>query len=494
MNIPSIESRAYNGIVKLRSLYADSQTFIHLPRPVQLPYIRRIQVRYPYLCCIFQKHVTNQRLQHNQSNTTEGRVSKEFKANEKLANEIDDLNVATIPPWYTNHSKSDDFQINSGFIFPSIVPPTGKANILNQGGGGFLGNTTSLNKNVTNLIQYNQNLSTFKVNLSEMILWTDGYGGNIPVICRPLPNEFTPCENILGDWYLRIPEWIMFTTSFAGNILVLLVIYGSPLKFTITKFLICNLAVADLCMGFYLGTIATIDAVFADNYANFAISWQLSAGCKLAGFIAVFSTELSVYTLLMITIERYMVVTNALYYKRHLKLRGATMAMLIGWIFAITIATLPILNINSYSKTSICLPSDVESLHGKMYMAVVLTLNGVATILVLGCYIKILYVVHSSSTVITRNAARRTDIIVARRMSILIFVDFLSWAPIAVVGLAAAFGYKLISISNAKFLMVFIFPLNSCMNPFLYTFFSKSFHKDCRAYWNNVHSKLRRDS
>ncbi|EDV28654.1 uncharacterized protein TRIADDRAFT_19201 [Trichoplax adhaerens] len=321
-----------------------------------------------------------------------------------------------------------------------------------------------------------------------------GYGGQSPVICRPQPNEFTPCENILGDWYLRIPEWFMFIAATIGNILVLIVIYGSPLKFTITKFLICNLAIADLCMGFYLGTMATIDAIFADNYANFAIAWQLSAGCKLAGFIAVFSTELSVYTLLMITIERYMVVTNAMYYKRHLKLRGACIAMLIGWIFGLTLATLPLLHVNSYSKTCICLPSDIDTLVGKLYMAVILTLNGMATILVMGCYLHIFYVVHYSNSAITRNTANRTDLIIARRMLILIFVDFLCWAPIAVFGLSAVFGLKLISVSKAKFLMVFIFPLNSCMNPFLYTFFSKSFHKDCKAYWNCVHSKLRRDS
>ena len=492
LSIPSADNRADNGIIKLRSLYANSETFIRLPTADQLPYIRRIRVHYPYLCCIFENHNTYRRLQYNDSNITEWRTSKEFNTFEQLA-VGDDLNGATIPPWYVNYSKTDEIQSNPvGFLFPSMTPPTGKTNIINQGGGGFFGNKTTVDKNITNLIQYNQNLSA--INLTDIIYWIDAYDGNAPVSCLPYPNEFTPCENILADWYLRIPEWIMFITSFAGNILVLLVIYGSPLKFTITKFLICNLAVADLCMGFYLGTIATIDAVFADNYANFAISWQLSIGCKLAGFVAVFSTELSVYTLLMITIERYMVVTNALYYKRHLKLRGAIMAMLIGWIFALTIAILPILNINSYSKTSICLPSDVESLSGKLYMAIVLTLNGVATVLVLSCYIKILYVVHSSSVVITRNTVKRTDIIVARRMSILIFVDFLCWAPIAVVGLAAAFGYKLISISGAKFLMVFIFPLNSCMNPFLYTFFSKSFHKDFKAYWNKVHSKLRRES
>lgn len=43
---------------------------------------------------------------------------------------------------------------------------------------------------------------------------------------------------------------------------------------TVPKFLMSNLAFADLCMGFYLLLIAAIDAHSMGEYFNFAFDWQ----------------------------------------------------------------------------------------------------------------------------------------------------------------------------------------------------------------------------
>ncbi len=73
------------------------------------------------------------------------------------------------------------------------------------------------------------------------------------------------------------------------------------------------------------------------------------------------------------------------------------------------------------------------------------------------------------------------DTRVAKRMALLVFTDFACWAPISFFSLTAAFGYELISLDDAKVFTIFVLPLNSCANPFLYAIFTKQFKKDCAA-------------
>lgn len=68
---------------------------------------------------------------------------------------------------------------------------------------------------------------------------------------------------------------------------------------------------------------------------------------------------------------------------------------------------------------------------------------------------------------------------IAKRMALLVFTDFLCWAPIAFFSLTAVSGLHLISLEEAKVFTIFVLPLNSCANPFLYAIFTKQFKKDC---------------
>ena len=68
---------------------------------------------------------------------------------------------------------------------------------------------------------------------------------------------------------------------------------------------------------------------------------------------------------------------------------------------------------------------------------------------------------------------------IAKRMALLVFTDFICWSPIAFLALTASFGLNLISLETAKVFTIFILPLNSCCNPFLYAILTKQFKKDC---------------
>lgn len=120
---------------------------------------------------------------------------------------------------------------------------------------------------------------------------------------------------------------------------------------TVAKFLINHLAFGDFCMGIYLLLLASIDAHSMTEYFNFAYDWQYGSGCKAAGFLTVFASHLSIFTLTIITLERWFAITHAIYLNKRIKLRTAAHIMILGWIFSIVMATLPLFGFSNYSST-----------------------------------------------------------------------------------------------------------------------------------------------
>uniref|UniRef100_A0A3B4DJH5 Follicle-stimulating hormone receptor n=1 Tax=Pygocentrus nattereri TaxID=42514 RepID=A0A3B4DJH5_PYGNA len=293
------------------------------------------------------------------------------------------------------------------------------------------------------------------------------------VSCYPEPDAFNPCEDIMGFTFLRVLIWFISILAIVGNFIVLLVLLSSCYKLTVPRFLMCHLAFADLCMGIYLLMIAAVDIQTRSHYYNHGIDWQTGPGCRAAGFFTVFASELSMYTLTAITLERWHTITHAMQLERQLRLRHACALMAVGWLFAVLIALLPMVGVSSYMKTSICLPMDVETALSQGYVILLLLLNVAAFLCVCVCYLRIYVTVRNPAFVHSH-----ADMRVAKRMAVLIFTDFLCMAPISFFAISAALKLPLITVSHAKLLLVLFYPINSCANPFLYAFFTKTFKKD----------------
>nr|AAA30902.1 thyrotropin receptor [Canis lupus familiaris]CAA35027.1 precursor peptide (AA -20 to 719) [Canis lupus familiaris] len=298
-------------------------------------------------------------------------------------------------------------------------------------------------------------------------------GGNEDMVCTPKSDEFNPCEDIMGYKFLRIVVWFVSLLALLGNVFVLIVLLTSHYKLTVPRFLMCNLAFADFCMGMYLLLIASVDLYTHSEYYNHAIDWQTGPGCNTAGFFTVFASELSVYTLTVITLERWYAITFAMRLDRKIRLRHAYAIMVGGWVCCFLLALLPLVGISSYAKVSICLPMDTETPLALAYIILVLLLNIVAFIIVCSCYVKIYITVRNPQY----NPGDK-DTKIAKRMAVLIFTDFMCMAPISFYALSALMNKPLITVTNSKILLVLFYPLNSCANPFLYAIFTKAFQRD----------------
>ncbi|KAL4718806.1 hypothetical protein ACJJTC_004959 [Scirpophaga incertulas] len=293
------------------------------------------------------------------------------------------------------------------------------------------------------------------------------------VHCLPLPGPFLPCVDLFDWWTLRCGVWAVFLLALLGNGTVVFVLVFSRSRLDVPRFLVTNLAAADFCMGVYLGFLAVVDAGTLGEFRAHAIAWQMSGACRLAGFLGVLSSELSVFTLAVITLERNYAITHAMHLNKRLSLRHAAVVMGAGWALALLAAALPLLGVSDYRKFAVCLPFETATPLALGYVVALLAVNGVAFLVLLGCYLKMYCAIRGSQ------AWNSNDSRIAKRMALLVFTDFLCWSPIAFFALTAAFGAQLVSLEEAKVFTVFVLPLNSCCNPFLYAILTKQFKKDC---------------
>ncbi|XP_042365574.1 thyrotropin receptor-like [Plectropomus leopardus] len=300
-------------------------------------------------------------------------------------------------------------------------------------------------------------------------LHTDDHG----FLCTPLPDALNPCEDVMSHGFLRVLVWVVSLLAISANLLVMFILLTSRQKLSVTRLLMGHLAFADFCMGIYLLLIASVDLYTRSHYYHYAIAWQTGEACSLAGTLSVFASELSVYTLTLISLQRWHAIFYAMRPDRKMRLRHAAVLMLIGWMLCLTLALLPVVGVSSYQKVSICLPIYTETIASRTYVVSVLMINVIAFIVVCLCYLHIYCMVHNP-----QHQSSRCDTSMAKRMGVLIFTNFLCLAPICFYGLTAALHQPLMTITDSKVLLVLFYPLNSCAHPFFYALLTKAFHRD----------------
>jgi thyroid stimulating hormone receptor len=105
------------------------------------------------------------------------------------------------------------------------------------------------------------------------------------VRCSPRPDAFNPCEDVMGNGWLRASGWLVVGCALVGNLAVLVVLMSGRFSMSVSKFLMCNLAFADFCMGVYMLIILLVDFRTIGAYFNYAIDWQ---GGKAFFFVFLF--------------------------------------------------------------------------------------------------------------------------------------------------------------------------------------------------------------
>ncbi|XP_025108460.1 G-protein coupled receptor GRL101-like [Pomacea canaliculata] len=236
---------------------------------------------------------------------------------------------------------------------------------------------------------------------------------------------------------------------------------------------VTNLSIADFVMGVYLVIIGIADRVYLGNYLWNDLIWRNSCVCKLAGFLCLLSSEVSAFIILLVTLDRLLVIAFP-FSILHFCKQSAWIASGIVWSVGVLIAVIPLLpstsDWNFYSQNGICIPIPIirNYFSGKDYaFGVMIVLNGFLFLLITVGQVFIFWSVRVNS--MTDTSKKTKDLTIARRLMTVVVSDFCCKFPVALLGLLAARGTP-VSSEVIVALVIFVVPLNSALNPFLYTY------------------------
>ncbi|XP_069948174.1 G-protein coupled receptor GRL101 isoform X2 [Cherax quadricarinatus] len=313
--------------------------------------------------------------------------------------------------------------------------------------------------------------------------------------CHPPPDEFSSCEDLMTNSVLRVCVWVLGFIALLGNSFVIVwrLLYANDNK--VHSFLITNLALGDLCMGLYLLIIAAVDIFYRGVYFIYDAFWRTSSLCQLAGFFSTFSSELSVFTLTVITLERLVVIVFPFRVPR-LSMRWTKVIMGVVWVCVAFLAALPLADIhyfrNFYGRSGVCLALHIthEKPSGWQYSVFLfLVLNLASFSVIAGSYWGMYRAARTSSAAV-RSDLQRRETSMARKMTLIVVTDAACWLPIILLGVVSLAGVT-IPPQVFAWVAVFVLPLNAAINPLLYTVSTAPFLSKARERALNVRSSFR---
>ncbi|KOX79013.1 Relaxin receptor 1 [Melipona quadrifasciata] len=304
--------------------------------------------------------------------------------------------------------------------------------------------------------------------------------------CRPTSDGVSSLSHLLDKTLLRAAVWIISCVTCMGNVLVLWGRFTAKDENRVLTIIIRNLAVSDMLMGLYLFVIAIADVIFRDNYNRVASSWMSSWFCTFVGVLAMTSLEVSVLILSFMSVERYMLIAAPLKGHRNMTPQTAFASVIIIWITGIALALMPVIHWRSstrfYGVNGVCFPLHIDDpyLIGWEYSAFVFLGLNLTGLLVIGYAYAAMFV----SIWRTRHACSLSvgDSEFALRFFLIVLTDAACWAPIIILKIRAMMKYP-ISADLHAWVVVFILPVNSAVNPLLYTFTTPKFRERLNDGW-----------
>ena len=295
--------------------------------------------------------------------------------------------------------------------------------------------------------------------------------------CLAPSDEISSCDALLRSDLYRFFLAVFATLATVGNTLSVVLrvfILKGKQQSGYTVF-VTHLCVSDFLMGAYLVIIGAADRIYMKTFLWEDTKWRSSLSCKVAGFLSLLSSEVSASIICLVTVDRFLVVRFP-FSRLHFQRRSAQLCCLVLWTMGTVLAAVPLLPATSswqfYSQTSICIPLPVtrQDFPGHDYaFAVMIIFNFVLFLLIATGQLAVYMAVRSQSMAENKDGDRRAkDLAVARRLFTVVVSDFLCWFPIGVLGLLASRDIPISGEVNVG-MAIFVLPLNSALNPFLYS-------------------------
>uniref|UniRef100_A0A8C8RMU4 Relaxin family peptide receptor 1 n=1 Tax=Pelusios castaneus TaxID=367368 RepID=A0A8C8RMU4_9SAUR len=331
-------------------------------------------------------------------------------------------------------------------------------------------------------------------NLSHIYFKKFQYCGYAPHVrsCKPNTDGISSFENLLASIIQRVFVWVVSAVTCFGNIFVICMRPYIRSENKLHAMSIMSLCCADCLMGIYLFVIGAFDLKYRGEYNRHAQLWKDSIHCQLVGSLAILSTEVSVLLLTYLTLEKYICIVYPFRCLKPRKCRTVSILILI-WVIGFVVAFIPLSHKeffrNYYGTNGVCFPlhsEQAESTGGQIYSVVIfLGVNLAAFIIIVFSYGSMFYSVHQTTITATeiRNHIKK-EMTLAKRFFFIVFTDALCWIPIFILKMLSLLQVEIPG-TITSWVVIFILPINSALNPLLYTLTTRPFKEMIHQVWYN---------
>ncbi len=295
--------------------------------------------------------------------------------------------------------------------------------------------------------------------------------------------------------------WLLGSSALFGNIFAVYFRLKEKTKTPtqqVQAYLITNLAVSDFFMGVYMIILASADIHYGDDYFIYSDQWRNGITCRIAGFLSLFSSETSVFLLTIISVDR-LICGVFPFSKARFTPKSAKIIGCVIWTISFILSLVPIIlagpESDFYDLSDVCIglplitrPSSfnlkasgidadisfdlpvVEDSKPAWYFSIIIFLgvNLFCFLLISFCYVTVFVVLKQSSSRVGKKN-REEELRLALRMLLIVGSDFLCWVPVIFMGILSQTETVVIPLQAYTWCVVFILPINSSINPYLYT-------------------------
>ena len=270
---------------------------------------------------------------------------------------------------------------------------------------------------------------------------------------------------------------LIFFMALVGNAVVITVISRVSSMHTPTNLLLLNLSVADIFVAVFFILFSTITMYISQHWIFGAFL------CKVVPFIQLTAARVSILSLAVISVERYLTVCKPKDWR--LSVRHIRRIIAVLWLVGMVSATpmLVVKDVSEFNGKTYCLETGWTFDEEKFYTTIIFVILYLVPITLMSvAYFNIGIKVWSSAK--TTSSQRRYASIAKQKttkMCLALVISFVvSWTPVYVVTLERSWGTSIYDLSSNTRHLLFALTTglaasNCATNPVLYCFMSHKF-------------------
>ena len=180
---------------------------------------------------------------------------------------------------------------------------------------------------------------------------------------QDIPHPLFTCRRtFLQNMAIRVSIWVLGVLALIGNGFVIFTRIRIEANTSVEKVqstFITNLAVSDFLMGIYMLILAGMDINIGESYfwEGRAEEWRSSIPCQIAGFIALVSSEASVFLVTLISVDRFISILF-LFSRRRFGVISSRIACFVVWVVSFLLGgagtLLNYISPDAYSLSDVC--------------------------------------------------------------------------------------------------------------------------------------------